>query len=78
MSRIVDGQWQFEVRWKGYGKEDNTWEPLSNLGECGPSVMYFRTDLNRQVRAWIRGLGSESNEPRSESNEPRERDLNEL
>ncbi|KAF8748607.1 hypothetical protein RHS01_10693 [Rhizoctonia solani] len=26
-----DGEWFFRVKWKGYGSEENTWEPRENL-----------------------------------------------
>ena len=29
--RVVRGQPQYLVRWKGYGQFDDTWEPASNL-----------------------------------------------
>ncbi len=33
--RQVRGQEaQYLVRWKGFGAHEDTWEPLSNLGNC--------------------------------------------
>ncbi|PIA27393.1 hypothetical protein AQUCO_07800023v1 [Aquilegia coerulea] len=31
----------FKVRWKGYGPDDDTWEPLSGLKNCGESIQDF-------------------------------------
>ena len=40
--RQVRGQEaQYLVRWKGYGAHEDTWEPLSNLGNCARLVSQF-------------------------------------
>ncbi|KAK4791302.1 hypothetical protein SAY86_031715 [Trapa natans] len=31
----------FKVRWKGYGPDEDTWEPIDGLGNCGKSINEF-------------------------------------
>ena len=35
------------VKWLGYGHEENTWEPLSNLKDAKEALSEFR-----KTRAW--------------------------
>ncbi|KNZ78966.1 Chromobox like protein, partial [Termitomyces sp. J132] len=43
-SRIVRSQLQYLVRWKGYGPEDNMWEPQKNPDRA-PNKLW---DFHRQ------------------------------
>ncbi|KAG5726085.1 hypothetical protein E4T56_gene1635 [Termitomyces sp. T112] len=40
-SRIVHGRLQYLVRWKGYGPEDNMWEPQKNLDRAPDKLWDF-------------------------------------
>ena len=39
--RVVRGQEQFLVRWKGYGSFDDTWEPRANLKNAPERLREF-------------------------------------
>jgi len=37
------GQWLFLIRWKGYGPEDDTWEPASNLKHARETLLEYKS-----------------------------------
>ena len=39
--RVARNRIEYLVQWKGYGAEDNTWEPLSNLKNAQVAVAEF-------------------------------------
>ena len=42
--RKNSGTTEYEVKWKGYGKKYNTWEPASNLKNCTEALRRFNLD----------------------------------
>ncbi|KAK1651103.1 hypothetical protein QYE76_068908 [Lolium multiflorum] len=38
----------FKVRWKGYGPNDDTWEPIEGLGNCTDAIRDFVIEGHRQ------------------------------
>uniref|UniRef100_A0A0D9XH79 DNA (cytosine-5-)-methyltransferase n=1 Tax=Leersia perrieri TaxID=77586 RepID=A0A0D9XH79_9ORYZ len=43
-----DGGLYFKVQWKGYGREEDTWEPIENLSECPLKIKEFVQDGYRR------------------------------
>ena len=44
----IDNKRNFLIRWKGYGTEQDTWEPEENL-ECAGKIEKFMTDYEKQL-----------------------------
>ena len=40
-----DGEYEYEVKWKGYSDDDNTWEPLAHLSGASEMVAEFEQRL---------------------------------
>lgn len=43
-SRLYRGKLQYLVRWKGYGPEENSWEPEANLKNAKTMITKFHKD----------------------------------
>eukprot|EP01044_Picomonas_judraskeda_P024382 COSAG03_NODE_6704_length_1018_cov_0.710555_1_plen_334_part_10 len=43
------GEWQYKVRWEGYGPSDDTWEPIDNLLSCIGKVRQYIETADAQV-----------------------------
>lgn len=45
--RLVRGQREYLVAWKGYDSFENSWEPVSNLQNCSDLVLQFDRKQSR-------------------------------
>jgi hypothetical protein len=41
----ADGSVLYQVRWRGYGEADDTWEPLDNLTGAKKAIQLFESQL---------------------------------
>ena len=39
--RVKNGKVEYKVRWKGYSKDDDTWEPIEHLEGCMEKLHEF-------------------------------------
>lgn len=49
-SKFVDNHVVYLIRWKHFGPEEDTWEPLENLGNCLPKVRDFHKKYPRKPK----------------------------
>ncbi|KAL3882819.1 hypothetical protein ACJMK2_029125 [Sinanodonta woodiana] len=40
---VINGEVRYKIRWKGYGPEDDTWEPLQNMQSCMDLLHMYET-----------------------------------
>ncbi|XP_039480614.1 testis-specific chromodomain protein Y 1 [Drosophila santomea] len=57
--RFLNGRPQFLVKWEDFPQEDNTWEPMENVGNCMQLVCEFETELFRRTQNALGKPGEE-------------------
>ena len=48
-----DGQLEYFVKWKGYGEEDNTWEPIGNFETEAMQAMVLEYEIPIDLNSTI-------------------------
>ncbi|KAF8761020.1 hypothetical protein RHS01_01184 [Rhizoctonia solani] len=51
-----NGKWFFRVKWKGYGSEENTWEPRENLKNAKKILKKFEKEMKEKALGAAKAL----------------------
>ncbi|QRW26145.1 Retrotransposable element Tf2 protein [Rhizoctonia solani] len=51
-----NGKWFFRVKWKGYGSEENTWEPRENLKNAEKILKNFEKEMKKKALGAAKAL----------------------
>ncbi|QRW23805.1 Retrotransposable element Tf2 protein [Rhizoctonia solani] len=55
-----NGEWFFRVKWKGYGSEENTWEPRENLKNAEKILKNFEKEMKKKALSAAKALKGEA------------------
>ncbi|KAF8748061.1 hypothetical protein RHS01_11080 [Rhizoctonia solani] len=51
-----NGRWFFRVKWKGYGSEENTWEPWENLKNAKKILKKYEEEMKKKALGAAKAL----------------------
>ncbi|KAF8692124.1 hypothetical protein RHS03_08643, partial [Rhizoctonia solani] len=51
-----NGKWFFQVKWKGYGSEENTWEPQENLKNAEKILEKYEKEMKKKALGAAKAL----------------------
>ncbi|THU96358.1 hypothetical protein K435DRAFT_797417 [Dendrothele bispora CBS 962.96] len=50
-----EGEWEYHVKWHGYGSDEDSWEPDSNLGNCSRLLNSFWKEVGHDNEDYTPG-----------------------